>query len=90
MFGLPPGRYRYLTRMTEPSCPGCRSRVVVIIDLQRQVADLAARVRDLEARLGRNASNSSRLDGDDFGGRPLLEFSGCRNERGHAERLGLT
>jgi transposase len=59
MFGLPPIRHRYLTRMSEPSCPGCRQRDAVIADLQRQVADLAARVRDLEQRLATNATNSS-------------------------------
>src|SRR5437879_5631074 len=38
--------------MDEPSCPGCRA-------LQQRVAELEARLRDLEARLGQNASNSS-------------------------------
>src|SRR5437879_3146336 len=59
MFGLPPTRHWYLTDMSEPSCPGCRDRDAVIADLHRQVADLAARVRDLEQRLGTNAGNSS-------------------------------
>lgn len=38
--------------MTKRSCPGCRA-------LRKQIAVLEARIRDLEARLGRNASNSS-------------------------------
>ena len=59
MFVLPLGPYRYLFRMSELLCPGCRDRDAVIADLQRQVADLVARVLDLEARLGTNASNSS-------------------------------
>jgi transposase len=38
--------------MGEPACPGCQ-------ELQRRVAELEALVRDLLARLGTNASNSS-------------------------------
>jgi transposase len=38
--------------MPEPACPGCR-------ELQRRVAELEALVRELQARLGLNASNSS-------------------------------
>lgn len=38
--------------MDEPSCAGCR-------ELRKRVADLEAMVRDLLARLGQNASNSS-------------------------------
>ncbi len=38
--------------MLEPACPGCR-------ELQRRVAELEALVRELQARLGLNASNSS-------------------------------
>jgi transposase len=38
--------------MADPACPGCR-------ELQRRVAELEALVRDLHARLGTNASNSS-------------------------------
>lgn len=38
--------------MPEPACPGCRQ-------LQRRVAELEALVRELQARLGLNASNSS-------------------------------
>src|SRR5579864_8103472 len=59
MFDLPLDRFRYLVRMSEPFCLGCRDRDAVITDLQRQVAQLLVRVRDLEARLGTNASNSS-------------------------------
>jgi transposase len=38
--------------MDEPTCPGCR-------ELLKRVAELEGRLRELEARLGRNASNSS-------------------------------
>ena len=38
--------------MPEPTCPGCQQ-------LQRRVAELEALVRELQARLGVNASNSS-------------------------------
>jgi transposase len=38
--------------MDEPRCPGCR-------ELRKRVAELESRIRDLEARLGQNASNSS-------------------------------
>jgi transposase len=38
--------------MDEPNCTGCRK-------LLKRVAELEARLRDLEARLGQNASNSS-------------------------------
>jgi transposase len=44
--------------MTEPSCPGCRERDAVIAALLLRVEQLEARVRELEARLGTNASNS--------------------------------
>src|SRR5947209_814474 len=43
----------------EPECQGCRERDVRIARLEQQVAELLERVRDLEARLSRNASNSS-------------------------------
>src|SRR6266446_9686933 len=38
--------------MDEPSCAGCR-------ELLKRIAVLEARLRELEARLGQNASNSS-------------------------------
>src|SRR6059036_3468667 len=38
--------------MAEPQCPGCRA-------LERRVAELEALVRELQNRLGSNASNSS-------------------------------
>jgi transposase len=43
----------------QPECPGCRERDVRIAQLEQKLAELADRVRDLEARLGQNASNSS-------------------------------
>jgi transposase len=50
----------------QPECPGCRERDARIARLEQQVADLteqlarmAAHVRELEARLDQNASNSS-------------------------------
>ena len=50
----------------QPECPGCRERDARIAQLEQQVADLteqlirmAARLRELEARLDQNASNSS-------------------------------
>src|ERR1700729_382487 len=45
--------------MAEPACPGCRARDARIAALEQRVADLEATVRDLLARLGQNASNSS-------------------------------
>ena len=45
--------------MAEPSCPGCRERDALVAALQGRLTALEARVRELEARLGRNASNSS-------------------------------
>jgi len=45
--------------MDVPTCEGCRERDARIAVLERQVAELLARVRELEARLGQNASNSS-------------------------------
>ena len=43
----------------EPACQGCRERDVRIAQLEQALAELTQRVRDLESRLGRNASNSS-------------------------------
>lgn len=45
--------------MSEPSCPGCRQRDALIESLQQRLADLERQVRDLQQRLGTNASNSS-------------------------------
>src|SRR5438105_4477826 len=45
--------------MAEPSCPGCRERDVLIASLLERIAALEQRVRDLEDRLGLNATNSS-------------------------------
>jgi transposase len=45
--------------MAEPGCPGCRDRDEALADLRRRVAELEALLRDLTARLGANAANSS-------------------------------
>ena len=45
--------------MSGPSCQGCRQRDAALAALQQQVGALQERVRDLEARLGQNSSNSS-------------------------------
>src|SRR3954466_14466731 len=45
--------------MSEASCPGCAQRDAVIEALQRRVEELERLVKDLQARLGVNASNSS-------------------------------
>src|SRR3954469_10511498 len=52
--------------MAVPACPGCRERDARLAALEQRVAALEQRgaeleqlVRDLEARLGQNASNSS-------------------------------
>src|SRR5262249_33793961 len=44
--------------MATPDCPGSQERDARIAALERQVADLQALVRDLQARLGTNATNS--------------------------------
>ena len=45
--------------MARVTCPGCLERDAEIVDLKRRVAELEALVRDLTARLGANATNSS-------------------------------
>src|SRR5260370_35145555 len=45
--------------MAEPSCPGCRDRDALLAALQERLSALEAEVRELRARLGQNASNSS-------------------------------
>jgi transposase len=45
--------------MDIPRCPGCLARDARNAELERRVAELEALVRDLQARLGSNASNSS-------------------------------
>src|SRR5262245_60125644 len=45
--------------MTRHSCRGCRERDARIAALQERVRALEAEVRDLQARLGQNATNSS-------------------------------
>jgi len=49
----------YAVGMEAVSCPGCVQRDAVIAELSRRIAVLEAQVRDLLARLGQNASNSS-------------------------------
>jgi transposase len=85
----------------EPECQGCRERDARIARLEQQVAELLERVRDLEARLSRNASNSSippsanppqapppvrkKPTGRKPGGQP--GHTACLRERLPAERL---
>src|SRR5438477_7403977 len=45
--------------MSQPSCPGCAQRDARIATLLQRVEDLEREVRDLQQRLGLNASNSS-------------------------------
>src|SRR6266545_4751047 len=45
--------------MAKVTCPGCLERDERIATLERRVAELEALVRDLTARLGANATNSS-------------------------------
>ncbi len=45
--------------MDVPTCAGCRERDARLAKLETQVAELQALVRELQARLGLNASNSS-------------------------------
>src|SRR3954453_19996384 len=45
--------------MGAPSCPGCQQRDETIADLRLRLAALEARVRELEAQAGRNATNSA-------------------------------
>ena len=45
--------------MAEPSCPGCQERDTRLTALEREVGALRATVRELQARLGQNATNSS-------------------------------
>jgi transposase len=45
--------------MSEPSCPGCAQRDALIEALRQRVDELERQVKDLQGRLGANASNSS-------------------------------
>ena len=45
--------------MNESSCPGCAERDAIIEAMRRRVDELERQVKDLQARLGTNASNSS-------------------------------
>jgi transposase len=45
--------------MATATCPGCLERDAEIADLKRRLAEVEALVRDLTARLGANATNSS-------------------------------
>ncbi len=49
----------YNEGMATVTCPGCLERDERIAVLERRVAELEATVRDLQGRLGANASNSS-------------------------------
>jgi len=49
----------YADGMEHSDCPGCHERDARIAQREQQVAELLTRLRDLEARLGQNASNSS-------------------------------
>src|SRR5262245_25352515 len=45
--------------MAEQGCPGCLERDKAIAELQRQLDEVRQQLRDLQARVGANASNSS-------------------------------
>jgi transposase len=45
--------------MDEPQCPGCRERDAIIARLEARIEALERRIRDLEARLNTNSTNSS-------------------------------
>jgi transposase len=45
--------------MAEQACPGCLERDKAIAELPRQLDELRRQLRDLQTRLGTNASNSS-------------------------------
>jgi transposase len=45
--------------MSETTCPGCQQRDAAIAALLQRIAALEGQVADLQARLGKNASNSS-------------------------------
>jgi transposase len=45
--------------MEMPSCPGCRERDARIAKLETEVADLRGQLRELQARLKQDATNSS-------------------------------
>jgi transposase len=92
MFGLPAAAHPYDTSMARPTCPGCRERDAVIAGLQGQLAALAARVRDLEQRLGQNSSNSSRPPSADppAAPKPVVKIPSGRKpggQPGHAAHL---
>jgi transposase len=50
---------RYTDAMSESICPGCRDSDALIATLLARIEQLEKRVRELEARLGQNSSNSS-------------------------------
>src|SRR3954451_22282801 len=45
--------------MDVPTCKGCRQRDARLVKLEAEVAELRPLVRELQARLGQNSSNSS-------------------------------
>lgn len=77
--------------MDKSICPGCRQRGGIIAELLRRVADLETTVRDLQARLGQNSSNSSLPPSANPPGapKPAAKKTGRRpgGQPGHPARL---
>jgi transposase len=77
--------------MDEPICPGCRQRDGIIAELLRRVTELETTVRDLQARLGQNSSNSSLPPSANPPGapKPVAKKTGRRpgGQPGHPARL---
>jgi hypothetical protein len=63
--------------MATATCPGCLERDERIATLERRVAERGATVRDLQARLGTNASNSSVPPSANPPGAPKPVANGC-------------
>src|SRR4030095_16640364 len=73
-------------------CPGCQERDGRIAALERRVAELAAQVQDLTARLGTNATNSGTPPSANPPGAPkpvVKKATGKKSggQPGHAARL---
>jgi transposase len=78
--------------MGTPSCPRCRRRDDTIADLRQRLNASQARIRELEAQLGRNATNSSVPPSANPPGAPKLspkKATGCPSggEPGHPAHL---